>query len=320
LASPTQRPHRPHSPSDVIISKTFGKPAGGSREERTGAELLALKSGKHDYFAAREMNKISLQKQAGAVLSLHSLCNDTLAAIESLDDHYGILEYTPGPPSARPRLPHLSSHFGPLDMLATEATATMISTSPPRESVLEATSEPAVAAASQEETQNVPVPTAQQSSPPPGEAASGSDVGRRTRMGIADIIDNCQKPVDERKGKRKAKDISTLSDDEEQWVKNDKAVPTKVAVPISPTPSPVSEPVPAKEASPVPVQAEKAVTESPILAEVDNTVGIVSESEGRAPKRQRLLHIAERVGYAALGGVTAGAMIVGTLIYTAPTF
>ncbi|KAK0626914.1 hypothetical protein B0T14DRAFT_122057 [Immersiella caudata] len=315
LASQTQRPH---SPSDVIMSKTFGKSADGL-QERTGAELLAQKSGKHDYFAAREMNKISLQKQAGAVSSLHSLCNDTIAAIESLDDQYGILEYTPGPPSAA-RLPHLSSHFGPLDMLATEATATRISCNPLKEPVLQATSEPAVAAASQEETQDAPVPTAQQSAPPPSEAATGSDVGRRTHLGIADILDNCQKPVDERKGKRKAKDISTLSEDEEQWVKEDNAVPTKVAVPISPTPSLVSEPVPAKEASPAPVEAEKAVTESQKFAEVDNTVETVSEPEGRAPKRQRLLQIAERVGYAALGGVTAGAMIVGTLIYTAPTF
>lgn len=40
----------------------------------------------------------------------------------------------------------------------------------------------------------------------------------------------------------------------------------------------------------------------------------------RPAKRQRIRDIAERVGYAALGGVTAGAMIVGTLIYTAPTF
>lgn len=40
----------------------------------------------------------------------------------------------------------------------------------------------------------------------------------------------------------------------------------------------------------------------------------------RPAKRQRIRHIAERLGYAALGGVSVGAAIVTTLIYTAPTF
>lgn len=48
--------------------------------------------------------------------------------------------------------------------------------------------------------------------------------------------------------------------------------------------------------------------------------GAAETASQRPAKRQRIRDIAERVGYAALGGVTAGAMIVGTLIFTAPTF
>ncbi|KAK4453840.1 hypothetical protein QBC34DRAFT_194974 [Podospora aff. communis PSN243] len=316
LASQTQRPH---SPSDVLMSKTCGKPADGS-QEKTGTEFLGQKSGKHDYFAAREVNKISVQKQAVAVSSLHSLCNSDRPAI----GNFNIYESPPLPVSAAPadpiRLPQLSYHFGPLNLLATEAAANRTGANIPKETARAATPEPAEVISNQDETLAV-APTAQQSALPPSEAASGLEVGRRTRLGIADIVEDCMKTADERKGKRKVKDISTLSEAEEEWSAENKGVPAMMAVPISPTPSSISEPMQAREASPAPAEVEMADTEPLFVHEVEKTVAaVVSEPEYRAPKRQRLIKIAERVGYAALGGVTAGAMIVGTLIYTAPTF
>jgi hypothetical protein len=312
LASQTQRPH---SPSDVLMSKMCGKPADGP-QEKTGTELLGQKSGKHDYFAAREVNKISVQKQAVAV---SSLCNSDHPAIGNFD----IYESTPLPVSAAPadpiRLPQLSYHFGPLNLLATEAAATRTSANLPKESARAVTPEPAEVISNQDKTPAVLAPTAQQSALPPSEAASGLEVGRRRRLGIADIVEDCMRTADEHKGKRKAEDISTLSEAEEEWFAENKGVPAGMAVPISPTPSSISEPMQAREASPAPAEVEMADMEPPFVPEVEKTV-VVSEPEDRAPKRQRLIKIAERVGYAALGGVTAGAMIVGTLIYTAPTF
>jgi len=112
---------------------------------------------------------------------------------------------------------------------------------------------------------------------------------------------------DEGGGKRKANDISTLSEQEEEWVALHKLAPAKIALPISPALSPIS------------MNIDKAEIEMPVLPKVDVTA-VMPGPEVRAPKRRRLRKMAERLGYAALGGVTAGAMIVGTLIYTAPAF
>jgi hypothetical protein len=58
----------------------------------------------------------------------------------------------------------------------------------------------------------------------------------------------------------------------------------------------------------------------PVEAEAEPEVDTTAAVPERPAKRARMMRVAERLGYAALGGVTAGAMIVGTLIYTAPTF
>lgn len=71
------------------------------------------------------------------------------------------------------------------------------------------------------------------------------------------------------------------------------------------------------------VESKFALVQPDVLPEEKShtsPVGAADMASQRPAKRQRIRDIAERVGYAALGGVTAGAMIVGTLIYTAPTF
>ncbi|KAK0651531.1 hypothetical protein B0T16DRAFT_81427 [Cercophora newfieldiana] len=307
------------SPSDIIMSKSFHK-ATDTSEARAGADLLAQKSGKRDYFEAREENKISLQKKAGTLSSVHSLCNED----HPVNRQIGLVDSTTSSGAATAaadhpfKLPHLSSHFGPLNLLATEAAVVSASPQVPKEPVQEAASEPMIVPANDNETAPASV-AAQPSDQQPKMAANGADVSRRTRLGISDIVDSCQKTLDECKVKRKAKNISTLSEEDEAWVAREKPVQAKVTVPISPAPSPVFERAPAREASPVSIEVAKADIKLPAPPQMSLKT-IAPGSEARAPKRRRLRKIAERVGYAALGGVTAGAMIVGTLIYTAPTF
>lgn len=157
----------------------------------------------------------------------------------------------------------------------------------------------------------------------------------RTYLSISDIVEVSQHGADKQSGKRKIGEISTLSDGEKAW---ELEALVEQTAPLSPISSPLvsptnppklaSEPdhtlsgdspnVPALEYSAIPQEEtletiEASKPEEPTV----NTVQVTGE---RPPKRQRLRDIAERVGYAALGGVTAGAMIFGTLVYTAPSF
>jgi hypothetical protein len=140
----------------------------------------------------------------------------------------------------------------------------------------------------------------------------GGDVdgcSRRTHVGIADIVNTCQPSPSEGKLKRKADDISETTQEQEQWA-------AQAVKPVSPAPS-VNEEEDQPESSEPPAAQELAEPseqggEQPAIA--------APRAPERPVKRARISRVAERLGYAALGGVTAGAMIVGTLIYTAPTF
>jgi hypothetical protein len=165
---------------------------------------------------------------------------------------------------------------------------------------------------------------------------------KRTHVGISDIVEYPGMTADKAPEKRKADDISTLNPEEERWavsINEDR----KMVAPMSPAPSDPLSPKEGKEAESKGTENEKTTT---TLSSGSNTETVVEESKyapdqpshplpensppspvamaeaeiQRPAKRQRIRDIAERVGYAALGGVTAGAMIVGTLIYTAPTF
>ncbi|KAH6627056.1 hypothetical protein B0J18DRAFT_158616 [Chaetomium sp. MPI-SDFR-AT-0129] len=106
--------------------------------------------------------------------------------------------------------------------------------------------------------------------------------------------------------KRKADEIS---EEQEQWAA---AEDIRVALESSLVNEEDGQQQPSVPEPPVAIQeATENVEDSPKAA------GPTTE---RPAKKKRILDVAERLGYAALGGVTAGAMIVGTLIYTAPTF
>lgn len=98
------------------------------------------------------------------------------------------------------------------------------------------------------------------------------------------------------KGKRKAADISDTTDEERMWQALEET-------------SVVLEP-----SSPADVQPEIEMDLSRLS--FHNT----SEQGPTAVRPTKMRKIAERVGYAALGGATVGAMVLTSLIYTAPNF
>ncbi|KAH6641665.1 hypothetical protein F5144DRAFT_142314 [Chaetomium tenue] len=116
-----------------------------------------------------------------------------------------------------------------------------------------------------------------------------------------------EKGID-RKAKRKAEDISTTTDAEEQWAGSVSEIPS-LNPPVDET---NTQPEPPAETVQEVITSTGHDGEHPTIGE--------PETQERPVKRARMMRVAERLGYAALGGVTAGAMIVGTLIYTAPTF
>lgn len=140
---------------------------------------------------------------------------------------------------------------------------------------------------------------------------------RRTHLGISDIVDGCQQTTghpNETKeteepvgsaGKRKSEEISDSTVEEEQWAQVG-SLQKEQSVPPSST-----QQTPAAQKTHEELLA--------IVAEPAKIEAYISQDINDRPAK-RLRHIAERFGYAALGGVTAGAMIFGTLVYTAPTF
>lgn len=92
------------------------------------------------------------------------------------------------------------------------------------------------------------------------------------------------------------------------------SLPTQMSVSTLPQTSTLAQP-PA-----VTVQAPTAIQ---VPAAIQTPAAVPAEpyfNERQTAKRQKIRHIAERLGYAALGGVSVGAAIVTTLICTAPTF
>ncbi|KAK1771072.1 hypothetical protein QBC33DRAFT_229729 [Phialemonium atrogriseum] len=135
---------------------------------------------------------------------------------------------------------------------------------------------------------------------------------RRTHVGIADIVDNCPAQPDEpaatdRKGKRKAADISKVSKAERRWATAlyptwSTGVPHQSVADVMSGTSPGFQP-----AFPSWPQGTIIQTRS-------------RPDPARPAKRMRLRQVAEKIGYAALGGATVAATIMTTLIYTAPSF
>jgi hypothetical protein len=132
-----------------------------------------------------------------------------------------------------------------------------------------------------------------------------------TRMNISEIVDSHQDSRSEKPLKRKAEAISDATQEQEQWA-------TKAAKALSPAPSGADE---EEQLQPSGQHSEPMeVVTGPLEKNGEQASITPPQTPERPAKRTRMMHVAERLGYAALGGVTAGAMIVGTLIYTAPTF
>ncbi|KAK7746335.1 hypothetical protein SLS53_002294 [Cytospora paraplurivora] len=108
-------------------------------------------------------------------------------------------------------------------------------------------------------------------------------------------------PRDRTKGKRKAADISEATEEELVWQEqlawHDKGNPMTPPVPSSPA-----------------TQSEPDVS----LPSPPTTPQDQHRADARPSKK--IKKIAERMGYAALGGATVGAMVFTSLVYTAPSF
>lgn len=258
------------------------------------AEVLGTLTGKVEFFVAREQNKLALSAQkAGArpASSVHSLCNTAESAGQPNSHAFGPAGLQPSPllPEVDrfySRLPDLSSLLPPSHLI-----------SPPADFI---------------SNRAGPGPCTSTSDFLPAMSSPVSideeiDVFPR-RMDISEIVEPFQ---DSRGEKRKADDISDVTQEQEQWA-------AKAAKALSPAPSGAEE----EEQSQPSKQHSGPMEEVAGSSEQDGEQASITppQTPERPAKRTRVMHVAERLGYAALGGVTAGAMIVGTLIYTAPTF
>lgn len=166
---------------------------------------------------------------------------------------------------------------------------------------------------------------------------------------VEDSVNRPQAPIKDdiafTLGKRKSDDISMVNEVEEAWesrmtnhfaeAADILATATRSAQPstVSPTTNENVMDIDTEDVHPAPTDTQlnsPSVTTPPASTPMHSTMGDKAaqtqlqqarrEVGMRPAKRQRIRNIAERLGYAALGGVSVGAAIVTTLIYTAPTF
>ncbi|KUI74309.1 hypothetical protein VM1G_09817 [Cytospora mali] len=119
----------------------------------------------------------------------------------------------------------------------------------------------------------------------------------RDLMDHLSINNSIGKPKDSSVNKRKAEEISEATQQELVWHDNGSSMP-----PVAPgTPAGQSEP-----------KADVSLPSPPTTPQ--------GQDRADARPSKKIRKIAERVGYAALGGATVGAMVFTSLIYTAPNF
>jgi len=278
-------------------------------------ETLGAKTGKVDYFEAREVNKMILSAQRAAmprqISSVYALCNEESSADRSHSScAFGPAAYitTNSRPSSKQQV---SADNKAITDASRPSACTASAVSPPSAKVAEGSS------------------TTMSTETPSGVAAvslrNPTSSSSRTYVGISDIVNSPQQLPNILK--RKADDISDTTQQEEQWAAKEtspqvmKDIMDTPLEPVRPICTPPLSPALSSESSP-----ERPCDMSKPSASLAQAIPTPSKSipatpePARPSKKAKLLRIAERVGYAALGGVTAGAMIVGTLIYTAPTF
>ncbi|KAK5663070.1 hypothetical protein OQA88_6486 [Cercophora sp. LCS_1] len=313
-SSPTMG-QRWSSPSDVAMLKASSE-GSALAAAIARAQALGEKAGKVDYFVAREKNKL---------VASPITAEQPVAQINI------------------PKLPLPTSEVTTEVSCPSELLEEIITPQPAGEGLANAVGTTADAINQPEQSSN---------------RVDATDSTRRTYLGISDIVEGCHRRADSGKGKRKADDICEATADEELWDASLRRELPSMTAPISPTPSleielssdrdvskdaisdadtslvePATEtPEPVvKAASSVKKTSESvddtdATPESVLAPESGATTtmnSVVEHPEQRAAKRQRvggLSGIAEKIRYAALGSLATGFMIVGTLIYTAPSF
>ncbi|KAL2178045.1 uncharacterized protein P884DRAFT_131632 [Thermothelomyces heterothallicus CBS 202.75] len=299
---------KPQSP----IAVHSGDPSTSAPGTKT-AEIMGARTGKMDYFLAREENRTTLMTQkavASRLPSVRDLCNN-YEPVDGLKDHHlnpaahitfpfsqsqsghagHRTTYSPGEPHV------IGSPVSLVEGLDEHSRRTHVGIS----DIVNTSQADHSEVASHKKT-GISFPT-----PPPVEETQphSSQCNRertqkagKPRAVSAAQADEDSQPLNRGEGKRKADDISSATQEEEEWA----------AITAQAT------------------QSESSLRQGGAINQHVRKSGRAgrhpsnSASDERSTKRARMMRIAERLGYAALGGVTAGAMIVGTLIYTAPTF
>lgn len=335
LAPVMQPAPREPSPSDAVLP--VGRRHHGSEDDcGVTVETLGLKSGKPDFFEAREQNKI---KMAHDALHAANASHFAQMAMESARIDKNVLR--PGteaipqcPTSSSTEIQHPSAftlneeahpeptpqheaQMAPVPQPFTAFSGRMTSQGNrgllrnPYD-LLPVTLEETLSTAPLKETSEMDT-TAQEVVDPAWTAASADELFQMKQLAqirtnrpsgyflnpppVAPVAsEQSEARKDTTKGKRKAADISETTDEERVWQQ-------QVASDQEPVPS-----------SPVPVQPEIEMDLSRLS--FHNT----PEQGSTAVRPTKMRKIAERVGYAALGGATVGAMVLTSLIYTAPNF
>ncbi|KAH8893313.1 hypothetical protein GQ53DRAFT_763636 [Thozetella sp. PMI_491] len=318
---------RPPSPSDAALAKSLGP-------YDANVDTLGKKTGKFEFFAAREENKSKAARMAGqrAEPSSAPACGMT----ESLDEDRQPVH---GPFAMQKKVPQSSIPMS----LPTEETVL----SPPTQRLAHSdwyelganflktpiphATEHSFNASYDDDEDEAAMTSAytfQQHKMKQIVAIQARDESvqapPRTHVGIPDILDSCQSSLSMMTtGKRKADSISEcLSPAEEKFEAAAKSQVDGTARRPATPPSTIGEalatPPPSVESIRGAKLSEVSPPELPELSQPPATDSAEVAHVSRPTKRRRLHKLVERVGYAALGGVTVGAMVVGSLIYTAP--
>lgn len=316
LAPVMQPAPRQPSPSDAVLP--VGRRHHGSEDDcGVTVESLGLKSGKLDFFKAREQNKITVAHSrnhyapdANAFVqnssdtarsdedSLRPVTGDTSqysasSATAPTFNNEAHMVTTPQAPQPLAGRMKSQGSGGPSSIspeaipLALEALSTApLKDTPEMEIEAQETVDPEWTAASARE-----LFVKQQQALMRAKMATLYDQAK------APVASECSEtPKDTAKGKRKAVDISEATNPELVW--HEQSAVDQQSVP----------------SSPAPVQPEIEMDLSRLS--FHNT----PEQRPTAVRPTKMRKIAERVGYAALGGATVGAMVLTSLIYTAPNF
>ncbi|KAG8169086.1 hypothetical protein KVR01_001835 [Diaporthe batatas] len=290
-------PRQP-SPSDAVLP--VARPHHGSEDDSiVTVKSLGLKSGKYDYFEAREQNKIT------AAHHIPLITGDHLPATSSATE----IGYTSTPAFDKnahtvfmPQVPWhlerrissqggegslLSSHE-PIPLLPVDATSTGLP----------------------KETSEMDIEDQDRSLPPWATSSARQLFWKEERESFRAKIDAFRAASEEApraaersgaskhavEGKRKAAEISEETEQQLAWHQQSTSDQS------------------AECRSPAPVQPEIEMDLSTL------SFHETREQDFTAARPTKMRKIAERIGYAALGGATVGAMVLTSLIYTAPNF